>query len=285
MCYTFSIVGEDMEGKIFVNLAVQQSIQNYLNFKNTPNRDEFNTFLVMVVRTLVLIYGELDIVNPYRTNNERGFDENLKKFGYSLEKIAELKEEMQNFFANPLEHDVCRDVFLSIQMKLIDMFALRKSHVFVSEEEINQFKNLLYTKEDTIPVKVDLYNRYTPNSDVLLQYLSSKLFEAAHDYKLTEFKEITLGAEAYQLAGFNAVEVMNMKEEEILNINNKVYHFFRIKDTDINKRGRLDEAIEYYKKYGNTITSGNGYVDLLLLLSVITTGLMLMVLIGIQFMR
>lgn len=285
MCYTFSIVGEDMEGKIFVNLAVQQSIQNYLNFKNTPNRDEFNTFLVMVVRTLVLIYGELDIVNPYRTNNERGFDENLKKFGYPLEKIAELKEEMQNFFANPLEHDVCRDVFLSIQMKLIDMFALRKSHVFVSEEEINQFKNLLYTKEDTIPVKVDLYNRYTPNSDVLLQYLSSKLFEAAHDYKLTEFKEITLGAEAYQLAGFNAVEVMNMKEEEILNINNKVYHFFRIKDTDINKRGRLDEAIEYYKKYGNTITSGNGYVDLLLLLSVITTGLMLMVLIGIQFMR
>lgn len=285
MCYTFSIVGEDMEGKVFVNLAVQQSIQNYLNFKNTPNRDEFNTFLVVVVRTLVLIYGELDIVNPYRTNNERGFDENLKKFGYPIEKITELKEEMQNFFANPLDNAVCHDVFVSIQMKLIDMFALRKSHVFVSEEEINQFKSLLYTKNDTNPIKADLYNRYTPNSDMLLQYLSSKLFEAAHDYKLTEFKEITLGAEAYQLAGFNAVEVMNMKEEEILNINNKVYHFFRIKDTDVNKRGRLDEAIAYYKKYGNTITTGNGYVDLLLLLSVITTGLMLVVLVGIQFMR
>ncbi len=76
-----------------------------------------------------------------------------------------------------------------------------------------------------------------------------------------------------------------MKEEDILNINNKVYHFFRIKDTDTNKRGRLEDAIAYYKKYGSTMTTGNGYVDLLLLLSVITTGLMVVVLIGIQFMR
>lgn len=274
-----------MEGNIFINEAIGQSIQNYLTYKSNPNKEEFNTFLVMVIRTLTLIYGELDIVNPYRTNSERGFDENLKKFGYPEEQLVEFKQEMLSFYQNKENDEVCKDLFVSLQEKLIDMFALRKSHVLVSDEEIEQFKSLLYTKNDLNPSKFALFNKYTPNSDTILHYLSSKLFEIFHDFQLTEYKEITLGADAYQLAGFNAVEVMNMKEEDILNINNKVYHFFRIKDTDTNKRSRLEDAIAYYKKYGSTMTTGNGYVDLLLLLSIITTGLMVVVLIGIQFMR
>lgn len=274
-----------MDGNVFINEAIGKSIQNYLIYKSNPNREEFNTFLVMVIRTLTLIYGELDIVNPYRTNSERGFDENLKKFGYSEEELVEFKQEIMSFYQNKDNDEICKDLFLSIQKKLVDMFVLRKSHVLVSDEEIEQFKSLLYTKNDLNPSKLSLFNKYTPNSDTILHYLNSKLFEIKHDYTFREHKEITLGADAYQLAGFNAVEVMNMKEEDILNINNKVYHFFRIKDTDINKKVRLEDAINYYKKYGSTITTGNGYVDLLLLLSIITTGLMLVVLIGVQFMR
>ena len=274
-----------MEGNTFINEAIGSSIQNYLTYKASPNREEFNTFLVMIIRTLVLIYGELDIVNPYRTNSERGFDENLKKFGFSEEKLQEFKQEMLSFSQNSENDEVCKDLFVILQKKLVDMFVLRKSHVMVTDEEIAQFKSMLYTKTEFNPSKFALFNKYTPNSDEILNYLNSKMFEISHDYTFTEYKEVSLGADAYQLAGFNAVEVMNMKEEDILNINNKVYHFFRIKDTDVNKRSRLEDAITYYKKYGNTITSGNGYVDLLLLLSVIATGLMLIVLVSIQFMR
>lgn len=273
-----------MEGTTFVNGAIQNAIKNYLTYKATSSREEFQMFFVVVVRALVLIYGELDIVNPYRTNNEKSFDENLKKFGLSLEKVNEFKTELQTFSEIKEVNNESKGLFISIQKKLIDMFVLRKSHVIVSPEELEEFKSLLYTKTDTAPIKQDLYNKYSPDSDELLHYLSSMLFETIHEYRFTEFKEITLAAEAYQLAGFNAIEVMNMKEEDIININNKVYHFFRIKDTDVNKRVRLDEAIAYYKKYGTTITSGNGYVDLLLLLSFITTGLMLLALIGVQYL-
>ncbi len=273
-----------MEG-IFINEAIQKAIQDYLTYKGNPNREEFNTFFVVVIRTLTLIYGELDIVNPYRTNNERGFKENLKKFEYSSEALEQFINNFLTFYQNQENDEICTDLFLEIQKELVDMFVLRKSHVLVSDENLEDFKNLLYTKGDTNPYKFAMYNKYTPNSETILHYLSSKLFLIKHDFVLNENKEVALRADAYQLAGFNAVEVMNMKEEEILNINNKVYHFFRIKDTDINKRSRLEDAIAYYKKYGNTITSGNGYVDLLLLLSVIATGLMLVILLGIQFMR
>ncbi len=125
-----------MEGKTFINEAIGESIQNYLTYKNNPNREEFNTFLVVVIRTLTLIYGELDIVNPYRTNNERGFDENLKKFGYSEEQLVEFKKEMLSFYQNKANDEICKELFVSLQEKLVDMFALRKSHVLVSDEEI-----------------------------------------------------------------------------------------------------------------------------------------------------
>lgn len=274
-----------MEGNIFINEAMGSSIQKYLTYKSNPNREEFNTFLVVVIRALCLIYGELDIVNPYRTNNEKGFLENLKKFGFPEKELLEWKQEILSFYQNSENDEICSELFINIQKKLVDMFSLRKSHVLVTDEELNQFKSLLYTKNDLNQTKLALYTKYTPNSDTILYYLNSKLFEIKHNFKLTEYKEITLRPDAYQLAGFNAVEVMNMKEEDILNINNKVYHFFRIKDNDTNKRVRLEDAINYYKKYGNTITTGNGYVDLLLLFSVIATGLMLIILVGVQLMR
>ena len=284
MVYLFK-VGEGMEGTTFINEAFTKSIQDYLTYKDKPNREEFNTFLVMIIRTLIHIYGELDIINPYRTNGERGFKENLKRFGYPEENLDSFINDVNEFYQNQENEEMQKDLFSKIQRDLVDMFTYKKKHILIPDEELNQFKGLLYTKNDTDPVKLALYNRYTPNDDTLLQYLNSKLFEIAHDYTFTVLKDITLGADAYQLAGYNAVEVMNMKEEDILNINNKVYHFFRIKDNDTNKRARLEEAIRYYKKYGNTITTGNGYVDLLLLLSVIATCLMIVVLIFVQIMR
>ncbi len=274
-----------MEGNVFVNEAISKAIADYIKFKERPDRAEFHSFLVVVIRTLVLIYGELDIVNPYRTNNALGLDTNLKKFGCSEEVLQELKRQILLYSQNSENESLQRELFVSIEKTLIDLFALRKKSVDVSEEVVAQFKSLLYLKNDLNVYKKELYQKFTPNSDILFYYLNNKLFEVKHNFTFTEFKDVALSAEAYQLAGFNAVEVMHLKEEEIENINNKVYHFFRIKDNDLNKRGRLDEAIRYYKKYGNTITSGNGYVDLLLLMSVIATGLLLVVVAGIQFMR
>ena len=124
----------------------------------------------------------------------------------------------------------------------------------------------------------------TPNSEEISHYLNSKLFEQKHKFTLTEYKDIALSKDAYQIAGFNPVEIMNMSEKEIENINNKVYHFFRIRDNDLNKRNRLESAIDYYKKYGNTITSGKGYVDSLLLSGFIATGFMILTIIAIKLL-
>ena len=274
-----------MEGTIFVNQAFTIGLQKYLNYKDTPENAEFSNFLVIVIRALILIYGELDIVNPYRTNNQSGaggFDDNLKKFGLSDSLLMEFKQQCLQYFQNEQNLDLLKLSFLNVQRILIDMFALKSSHVVVSDEEKEQFKSLLYMKEDTNASKNELYLKLTPNSHEIANYFSSKMFEQKHNFVLTEYKDVALDSEAYRLAGYNIVEIMNMSEQEILNINNKVYHFFRIKETDTNKKKRLESAILYYKKYGNAITTGNGYVDMLLLSSIIATGLMVAVIVAMR---
>lgn len=275
-----------MEGNIFVNEAITLGIQDYLKYKETSDSEGFYSFFVVVIRALVLIYGELDIINPFRTNHATGlggFDANLKKYGLNDAELATFKDLLMVYMkADDLDKP---NAFLKIQKMLVDMLIDKRKHVLVSDDDIKKFKDLIYFKEDTNVYKKDLYDKFTPNSNEIMDYLNSKLYELNHVYTFTEYKENTLNSEAYQLAGYNIVEVMRMQDSEIDNVNTKVYHFFRIKDTDLNKRERLEKAIQYYKKYGNVITSGNGYVDLLLLAGIVATGLMIITIVGIRFMR
>ncbi len=277
-----------MEDSIFVNDAINEAIKKYIECKDKPENENFDSFLVIVIRALILIYGELDIMNPYRTHNEislGGFDANLKKFGLSQDLVDEFKQQCLIFYQNENNLTEEKTSFLKIQEILIDMLVMKKKHVFISDDEIKEFQNLLYFAEDSNAKKLELYNKLTPNSKEIMNYLSSQLFSLNHNFNLREYKDIVLDKEAYQLAGYNIVEVMNMKEDEILNINNKVYHFFRIKETDKNKEKRLASAILYYKKYGNALTSGNGYVDTLLLASVVATAFLVIILIAINLAR
>ncbi len=273
-----------MNEQRFINEAIDAAIRKYIKSKEGMNEAELDCFECVVIRALILIYGELDILNPFKINNEKNFNDNLKKFGLNETSLLEFKERFLNFYKNAMDTIAVKQDFLSIQKSLIDMFMLKKSHVLISDDEIQQFKNLLYTKEDINPSKFAFYSKYTPESDEIKNYYNNELYKLNHKYNFSEFKDSLLSNEAYQLAGYNLPEIQNKKEAEIQNINNKVFHFFNIKDNDKDKKRRLESAILYYKKYGNA-EKGNGYVNLLLVLSMVATGLMIVFIFGIQYLR
>ena len=264
-----------MEGNVFINDAITYAINKYLDNKNFPDGRDFNTFLVIVIRTLVFINGELDIVNPIRVNDVNSFYNNLSKFGLERDIIDDLTKQMLLYYQNENNTEVLRQSFLRIQKILVDMFIKKKTKVSLSDDELKAFKNCLYTKDDINPYKRTLYDKLMLDNNEIINYLNSKLFLMEHNFVFTEYKDIALSKEAYQIAGFNPTEVFNMSEKDIRNVNNKVFHFFRIRDRDLNKRKRVEEAVLYYKKYGNSFMSGNGYVDTLLITSFIATAFML----------
>ena len=82
----------------FINEAIEKAINDYMNSKDKVESVLYNSFLVVVIRMLISIYGELDIINPYQIKNEDAFKNNLMKYGATKEEIDNLFELISNFY-------------------------------------------------------------------------------------------------------------------------------------------------------------------------------------------
>ena len=85
-----------------------------------------------------------------------------------------------------------------------------------------------------------------------------------------------LNAKAYEILNYSFDNIKNLESSEVDKINSQVYDYFKIRENAINKEYLLEKAIEAIERENNKVTSGNGYVDILLVLSVICTVLMLL---------
>lgn len=268
-----------MTEKVFINEAFTNAINIYMQYKMAGDNPVFSTFPVIVIRTLINIYGELDIINPYRTNNETrlgGFDNNIIKFGFPKEKLTEFKQLMQTF-SETKDNGVKPNIsFLKIEKYLIDMMMYKKKNGNVKDEEWNNFQTILYLSSNTNPIMKKELQKYLGDSQELDRYFTSKVFENEHQFALHLYKRNTLLPEAYTTLGYSLDSISKMDEDTLENLNHQIFNFFKIDINDQNKMNRLKEAITYYKKYGNSLTTGNGYVDILLLLSVIATAMMML---------
>ena len=50
--------------QVFVNEAFSKAVDNYLKSSDNVQGVMYNSFMVVVIRMLVCMYSELDIVNP-----------------------------------------------------------------------------------------------------------------------------------------------------------------------------------------------------------------------------
>ena len=265
-----------MIGNVFINEVVSQAIELYLKYKDKPNEKEYHQFLVTAIRTLIFIYGELDIINPYITQNERnmgGFDSNLTKFGFPKEYLADFKQQFLVFVEDEKKGHVPNRGLIKVEKYFIDMFFCKKNTMNLSDEEVSKFQNYLY-----VPSNPDVFiqndmKRYFTNQDVIQLYFQSKRFECAHHFSLEEIQRDILNADAYQILGYSMEQVNNLTDVDLQSVNMRIYQFFQVNPNDSNKTELLEKAVNYYKRYGNRITSGNGYVDFLLFASILATAI------------
>ena len=265
--------------KVFINNAFTKACDCYLDSNDNVKGVMYNSFLVVVIRMLVSIYSELDIINPKVMGDEELLKENLCKFGYSKMDIEvflsniELFDEFENE-NNSVKFRKRNPYFIIIQKEIIDMFIKKKLNFYITNDEVREFYDLLYTPYATNPLRVS-YN-YLHAKDVLEidRYFRREVEE---NVKIILPKEKhLLNALAYEMINYNYDYVKNLDSNEIDKINSQVYDYFKIRENAINKEYLLEKEIERIVKENNKVTSGNGYVDILLVLSVICTVLMLL---------
>ena len=267
-----------MREEYFVNIAFDDSIKQYLaNLSNTDSI-KFNTFPVVVIRILALIYGKLDIINPYYLKNNVVFMNNLAKFGLSKSELALFKDDFLSFYELEQQNQEKKikpknPYFTKIQKYLVDMFVAKKKVEEVSLKEEEIFLDLIYSSHTKNPYRLSYGYLMCEDLNFIEKYYYSKLNEMDITKVLVLDKTITenLNLEALNLLGISLSNLKNMSNEEINQAQNKAYEYFSVDALSPERETELNKAVDYYKLYGKKITSGNGYVDILLLMSVIVT--------------
>ena len=258
-----------MREEYFVNIAFEESIKLYLTSLSNKDSLAYNTFPVVVIRLLALIYGKLDIVNPYYLKNSVAFMNNLGKYGVSNSRIALFKDEFQKFYefeqANSKRKIKQKNpYFVSIQKYLVDMFVPKKKTEDVSLTEEESFLDLIGSTHTKNYYRLSYLYLMSDDLNFIEKYYYSRLNEMDVTRELVLDKTITgdLNLEALNLLGISLSNLKNMSNEEINKAQNKAYEYFEVDALSPTREKDLNKAIDYYKLYGKKITSGNGYVDI-----------------------
>ena len=260
--------------KQFINEAFDKAVNDYLNFKDNPESVRFNSFLTVVIRLLVTMYGELDVVNPYITNNEETLKDNLAKFGYSKDNINYFLDNLQMFLNiekdnNNLNVKKENPYFITIQKQIIDMFVMKKLHFSITNEEFEEFYNLLYTENTPNVLRLSYNYLMSDNPSTIDDYFKREMKDNIKVLKPTEKK--LLNMRAYEILNYSMDNINKMNSDELDKVNHQVYDYFKIRENAINKEYLLDEAVKAFDREKNKLTTGNGYVDILLIMSIVTT--------------
>lgn len=263
----------------FINEAFTKAINDYVESQNNKVGVVYNSFLVVVIRLLVNIYSELDIVGPFMMDSVETLKRNLMKFGYPEARINSFFVNLQQYYDLEKENaslGVKRKenrYFVELQKQIIDMMIAKKMSYHLTDLETKEFYNMLYTPNATNPLLIS-YN-YLMASNVLEvdEYYKKQMTD---NVKMEEVKQKRfLNLRAYEILGHNLESINAMSADDLDKVNTVVYEFFKIKENAINREYLLEKAIEDYDRSHNRLTSGNGYVDILLVMSIIVTVIML----------
>ena len=156
--------------KVFINNSFTKAIDDYLKSSDNVQGVMYNSFLVVVIRMLVAIYSELDIINPKIIDDEDLLKENLAKFGYDKSDVLVFLSNIQLFWDFENENDKRKvkkknPYFILIQKELVDMLIKKKLNFYLTEAEVREFYDLLYTPYSKNPLRVS-YN-FLQASDVM----------------------------------------------------------------------------------------------------------------------
>lgn len=269
--------------KPFINEAFDKAVTDYLSSKENRDGVLYNSFLTVVIRMLICIYGELDIINPYQTHNEDALDNNLRRFGAKQEEVDNLKRLMDGYFKVEKRNQSSvrselNPYFIEVQKCLVDLFNLKRLNFDLSESEEKDFFDLLYTPGTSNFYRISENYCQAENPYEIAEYYQEKMKIEKPASK--EDEKDLLGFDVYKLFNVSIADLSKMSNDDVSNLNKEIYESLDIKENAINKDYLLSEKIKQIKIKNNPVTTGNGYVDILLVMSIIVTSIMVVIIFG-----
>lgn len=256
---------------IFINDFIECGISNYLLMNDNKIYEKEHIFEIYVIKALCQIYGEINIINPYKIQSENSFKCNLLMFGL-LEKEMDL---LFSYFAKYEEwlnsDNVSKtDLTIKIEKMLINMILIKCRKRVISEESLEWF-DLFFDPVDNNLSK--LHSLITIDNDVIPNYWKRKKLGLSNKVSLIDVRTDLLARDDYATYGINIKDVEKMNHEQVKVLNDK------IQEKEKKNRNVL------FKPKKMIISTGSGFVDTIMLLSIMTTEIMVGLIIAFHFMK
>ena len=259
---------------IFINDSIDAGISNYLLIKQGKDYDKAHIFETYIIRCLCKIYGDINILNPYRINNINSFKANLIMYGLSEKEMNEFISLMGDYskWLNSEKNVGKTDITSKIEIVLINMIIYRNKIIKFTDNEIEFFDKYFDPKNNNFAT---LHNLITKDVNIVPMYWSRKKVLLNNNIKFKRIRNDLLSSSVYDKYGIDKDDMSRMSEEKVRNINNRILE--SEKDTEKRSKKFIPKNL--------IITSGNGFVDTLMLLSIMTTEIMIGIMIALHVMR
>lgn len=258
----------------FINDSISYGISNYMLIKQGKDYDKAHIFEVYVIRCLCKIYGDLNIINPYRIGNENSFKSNLIMYGLKVSEMEEFIKLMSDYskWLNSEKQVGKTDITSKIEIILINMVIERNKNNKFTVEEIEFFDKYFDPVNNNFAT---LHELITRDVSIVPMYWNRKkvLLNSVLKFKL--IRNDLLSSSLYNKYGLDKEQLEGMSEEKLRNINNRI----------LEKEKLDDKRKKKFIPKNLIITSGNGFVDTIMLLSIMTTEIMIGIMIALYFIR
>ena len=259
---------------VFINDSIDSGISNYLLIKEEKDYDKAHIFEVYIIRCLCKIYGDINIINPYRIGNANSFKSNLIMYGLKQSDMEEFISLMDNYskWLNSTKNVGKTDITSKIELLLVNMVIERNKITKFTNNEIEFFDKYFDPKDNNFS---KLHSLITKDINIVPMYWNRKKTLLDNNIKFKKVRNDLLSREIYHKYGIDKDDVSKMSEDKVKNINNRILSSEK-ESEKLNKKFNPKKII---------ITSGNGFVDMLMLLTIMTTEILIGIMIALYFIR
>ncbi len=237
------------------NDALLYAISKYIN-----NKEDIS-FETNIVRILIHIYNEVDFLKPYLLHDYNLIDSNLLQYGLSKEELNKFKEKFNEYMLN---HN--NDAFLTIYKIIMDMIFYKYKNKFITDDEVKEYEKIFFQGRS-----VEALNKYW---DKTLYKINNKL-------SFTRTADKAFNPYGHYLQGKNMHDIKEMSDEKLYYLNCQKVRDYNANIDDTNIFNKLNQVIKK-EMLPKKLSSGNGFVDILMILSFIATEVMVGAIMAVQ---
>lgn len=253
--------------KYFINPAIEQGISNYIQYRQTGKYNRTCTFEMHIIKSLCVIYGEKSIILPYKIDNEKAFACNLLMYDLKENKMKQFINLMKSYYdyiQNLDNTQVPSNLITEIETILIEMINLRAKKQEFTMDEIKEFEAIFNPIDGDIKTIKRLIG--TDDGLIIKTWNIQKMELTNTQINMMSVNPNLLHPEKYAIYGLEFKDIATLSSEKVDEINQK------IAETE-NNLAQFNKKEKHSRKI--ILSTGNGFVDKLMLLSIIMTEIMI----------